>query len=126
MPPDSPAPGPLHKDVVGNRATKAVMELRAQQCSEWIAAGDSRPTLIRKAREEWGVRVDSFDKVHKQATQLIVEAVSRERPHVLAEKIAIVEVIVEKAMAAEQYSAAIRGMALLGKWCSFGVYIARP
>lgn len=119
-PPAPPQPGPLHSSVCGKRAPRAIQALRAHQLAGWIIEGGSRPTLLKRCQEEWGVGLAVYDQLRARATKIITAQIEQERPDALAEKLAILETIAEKAMAAGQYAAAVGALSVWGKWIGFG------
>ncbi|MEA5401078.1 hypothetical protein VB734_13635 [Synechococcus sp. BA-124 BA4] len=122
LPPSNPPAGlsPLHRDVCGKRASKAVIAMRVQELAQWISQGASRATLIRRALEEWGVGPDTYDQLHKQATAVIRQRLDIERPDYLAEKLAHAEYVFEQACADRCWPAAVGALSLMGKWVGAG------
>jgi hypothetical protein len=123
--PAAPPPAglsPLHRDVCGKRASKAVIALRVQELARWISEGGSRSSLIQKAAQEWGVGDGTYADLHKQATAVIKQRLDIERPDYLAEKIAQAEYVFEQAVADRCWPAAVGALSLVGKWVDAGSF----
>jgi hypothetical protein len=90
--------------------------LRADVVAGWIAEGCTYTTMVRKAAEEWGLAPRFFDKLHRRANLLIVERINRDRPNVLAEKLAQLEHVIQESSKDRAWSATVGALSLFGKW----------
>jgi len=113
---------PLHRDLCGKRASKALIALRVGELLRWISEGGSRQTLIQCAVQEWGVGESTYATLHAEATKVIRAGIDRERPDAIAEKLAVLEQVIQEAIKDRCWSAAIGGLSTWGKWVGAGSF----
>jgi len=108
--------------VCGKRASNAVIALRVQELARWISEGGSRQALIQRAAREWGVGEGTYADIHKQATIAIRAGIEKERPDAIAEKLAVLEHVIQEAIKDRCWPAAIGGLSTWGKWVGAGSF----
>ncbi|MCP9808366.1 hypothetical protein KBY58_02830 [Cyanobium sp. HWJ4-Hawea] len=106
---------PLHKAVVGPRATKPVLEMRTQQVLEWIGLCRTRPAMLLLVSEYWGVTERAFEDHHAEAVRRLRARFDQDRPDYLSQKLEQIEHLMQVSLDAGQLSAAVGSMSLLLK-----------
>lgn len=104
---------PLHKAVVGRKATQAVTAMRVEQCLEWISTCRTRPAMLQLCAEHWGIHQRQFDNIHAEAVRRLKDKFSQERPDFLSTKLEQLEHLIQAGLDSGQLSAAAGAMGLL-------------
>jgi nitrogen fixation-related uncharacterized protein len=104
---------PLHKAVVGRKATQAITAMRVEQCLRWISTCRTRPTMLQLCAEHWGVNQRQFDDIHAEAVRRLKEKFNQDRPDFLSQKLEQLEHLIQAGLDSGQLSAAAGAMGML-------------
>jgi len=107
---------PLHKAVAGSKGSVAICEARIDVVLDLLRQAKSTQTIIRFGADQWGLGARNMEKVIQQATAVIKERLSADRPDYIAQMVVRIEGMAEDAARDRQYSAAAGLLGILGKW----------
>ena len=100
---------------MGKRSTRKEIKDRVDRFCKMLIGGAQPLELHAYAQYHWGVSRTTSDRYIEEARALIRSAVDIERRDLIAQKVSTLDMIVRKAVEAQQYSNAIGAIRLLAE-----------
>lgn len=105
---------PLRK--VGKKGDRATIELRVSKVVELLSLAWSTTEIRQYCAAEWGLAVRTSDTIIQRARKQITARWNQDRTEFIAERLDQLQMVTRKAIEAEQHSAAVGAIGLMGKF----------
>ena len=92
---------------MGKRATKVDKETRIMEMVRLISNGATTSDLVHHAAHHWGLRERQAKEYIKEARDIIIDDVNRERPQIAAEMIHVCQTVIKNAMKTNQLNVVV-------------------
>tara|TARA_B100001057_G_C22592925_1_gene849748 strand:- start:477 stop:803 length:327 start_codon:yes stop_codon:yes gene_type:complete len=100
---------------MGKRATKVDKETRIMAIVRLISNGATTSDLVHHAAHEWGLRERQAKEYIKEARDVIVDDVNRERPQITAELIHVCQTVIKNGMKSGQLNNVVGAVNTIAK-----------
>jgi len=100
---------------MGKRASKFEKEDRILKMVRLISNGAVSSDLVQYAAKEWGLKRRQADTYIKEAREIIIDDINRERPQITAELIHVCQTVIKNGMESGQLNNVVGAVNTIAK-----------
>ena len=100
---------------MGKRATKVEKEERILRIVRLISNGAVTSDIVDYAKQHWGLQRSATNNLLKEAREIIIDDINRERSEITAEMIHICQTVIKNSMKTNQMSNVIGAVNTISK-----------